>query len=171
MERLGARGEGLGLVVAGKEGWMVDALMRRLRTHPELGRRLHLLEGPDDEEVSALYDRAAALLFLSRGEGFGLPLVEAAHHGTAIVCSELAVFREIAGDVATYADASDAQALADTILRWQRARDEGRIPETRAMPRLSWEASAEALLSVLLEERWHWQQSWEAGESVARAAR
>jgi glycosyltransferase involved in cell wall biosynthesis len=171
MEQLWARGEPLGLVVAGKEGWMVDALLQRLRTHPELGRRLHVLEAPDDEEVSALYDRAEALLFLSRGEGFGLPLVEAAHHGTPIVCSDLPVFREIAGDFATYLDAADADALAGAIVGWQRARDEGRLPDTRSMPRLGWEASAEALLCVLLDERWHWQQSWEAGETVARASR
>jgi glycosyltransferase involved in cell wall biosynthesis len=171
MERRWARGEALGLVVAGKKGWMVDALLQRLRTHPELGRRLHLLEGPDDEEVSALYDRAEALLFLSRGEGFGLPLVEAAHHGTPILCSDLPVFREIAGDFATYVEAFDAQSLADAIVRWRQAREEGRLPDTRSMPRLDWEASADALLDVLLDERWHWQQTWEAGESVAPASR
>jgi glycosyltransferase involved in cell wall biosynthesis len=157
MERIWAGGEALQLVIAGKEGWMVEALMQRIRTHPELGRRLHLLERPDDDEVSALYDRAAGLLFLSRGEGFGLPLVEAAHHGTPILCSDLAVFREIAGEFATYVEAADSGELAEAIVRWQHARDAGVLPDTRAMPRLTWEASAEALLGALLDEAWHWQ--------------
>jgi len=85
----------------GKAG-MVSDLMDRLRGHPMRGTRLFVLDAPSDQDVSFLYGHAAGLLYLSKGEGFGLPLLEAANHGTPIICSDIPVFHEIAGDFATY---------------------------------------------------------------------
>jgi len=156
MERLWERGETLRLVVTGKEGWMVGDLMERLRSHPRLGKELFLVEQPSDPEVATLYDRAAGLLFLSRGEGFGLPLVEAASHGTPILCSDLPVFHEVAGDFATYVADGDADLLAAAIGSWWERRRANAVPDTRAMPMLSWEQSTEALLRVVADGEWYW---------------
>ena len=156
METLWSRNERLRLVITGKEGWMASDLMRRLRAHPELGRRLFVVEQPDDAEVATLYDRADGLLFLSRGEGFGLPLVEAARHGVPIVCSDLPVFHEVAGCYATYVPGYDVPVVVDAIADWWDRRQANAVPDTRDMPRLTWEESAEALLSVVLDDRWHW---------------
>ncbi len=156
MELLWARGATPRLVIAGKEGWMVSGLMERLRAHPRLGSELHVVEHPTDAEITALYDRAGGLLFLSRGEGFGLPLVEAANHGIPILCSDLPVFHEIAGEFATYVSSDDSGTLAETIDEWWGRRSTGAVPDTRAMPRHTWEQSAEALLSVLIDGNWHW---------------
>ena len=133
---------------------MVDKLMARLRTHPELGKRLFLYEAASDLEITHLYAHAAGLLFLSKGEGFGLPLVEAAHHGIAIICSDLPVFREIAGDYATYISATNPQETATEILDWWHHLQEGRLPDTVGMPRLTWEQSADALLNVIIDNNW-----------------
>jgi glycosyltransferase involved in cell wall biosynthesis len=154
LERLWADGDAPPLVVAGRAGWLVDDLVARLRSHPEAGRRLHWIEDPDDEELLALYSRSAGLLFLSRGEGFGLPLVEAAAHGLPILCSRLAVFAEVAGAHAAYLDAEDPEGIAREISTWWRARAHGNVPDSRRIPRLSWEESAEELLSVVLDPTW-----------------
>jgi glycosyltransferase involved in cell wall biosynthesis len=156
METLWAQGETLHLVVAGKEGWLVDELMRRLRSHPRLGQQLFLVEQPTDAEVAALYDQAAGLLFLSRGEGFGLPLVEAANHGTPILCSDLPVFHEVAGVHATYVEGEDPASLAPQIAAWWSRRREGDVPDSRNMPRLTWEQSGEALMDVIAGDNWYW---------------
>jgi glycosyltransferase involved in cell wall biosynthesis len=156
MERLWARGETLRLVITGKEGWMVEDLMARLRAHPQLGRQLFLVEQPTDAEVATLYDRAAGLLFLSRGEGFGLPLVEAASHGIPIVCSDLPVFHEVAGEYATYVSGCDGETLAAELDAWCTRRRANAVPDTRLMPKLSWAESAEALLRVVADGDWHW---------------
>ena len=154
MERLWSSGSDLRLCVAGKEGWMVSELMARLRNHPQLGRRLFLIESPIDADLGFLYRNAVALLFPSTGEGFGLPLVEAANHGLPILCSDIPVFHEIAGDHAIYLDRRDPGAVASKIEEMLARKKSGRLPDSRNMPRLSWEQSAEALLDVVLENKW-----------------
>src|SRR3546814_20205534 len=77
-ESLWARGTDIALVIVGKLGWRVDGLPDRLRRHPEFGKRLFWLEGISDEFLEQLYARTSFLLGASEGEGFGLPLIEAA---------------------------------------------------------------------------------------------
>ena len=48
-EQLWARGVDTNLVIVGKQGLKVEALVKRLRTHLELGKRLFWLEGISDE--------------------------------------------------------------------------------------------------------------------------
>lgn len=158
MELLWAQGVELSLCVAGKEGWMVGEVMERMRTHPELGKRLFLFEKPSDNEIAALYQEASGLIFLSVGEGFGLPLVEAAHFGIPIICSDIPVFREIAGEFATYLKLGTAQDIIEAILNWLNLRTSGILPDTRNMPRLTWEESAEQMLKVVMDENWLWKQ-------------
>lgn len=59
---------------------------------------------PSDALVSDLYRLADALLLTSHEEGFGLPILEAGIHRLPIVCSDLPVLRELAGDDALYVD-------------------------------------------------------------------
>ncbi len=155
MELLWARGVDANLCIAGKRGWMVDEFMARMSTHLESGRRLRFIDGPDDQELLYCYAHSAALLLPSAGEGFGLPLIEAAQFGTPILASDIPVFREIAGDHATYFPIGNAEQLATTLESWLVACDCGTMRKSGAMPRLTWEQSAEALLDILLDNRWY----------------
>lgn len=149
MESLWAQGYDLDLCIAGKEGWMVEELMKCLRNHPLLGKRLFLFENPSDVDLRKLYENAAGLLFLSKGEGFGLPLIEAAHYGTPIVCSDIPVFREISGNYATYVNISNEEELKKDLLAWWSKKQARQLPDTRLMPRLTWEQSAHMLWQVI----------------------
>lgn len=150
MEILWDQGHDLCLCIAGKEGWMVGELMEYLRQHPRKGDKLFLVERPSDADINTLYKKAAGLLFISKGEGFGLPLVEAAHHGIPIVCSDIPVFREISGDFATYVKMNDASTLATDLKEWWIKKQEHQLLDTRLMPRLTWEQSCEMLLQVVI---------------------
>ena len=154
MERLWAQGHELCLCIAGKEGWMVKELMEKLRSHPLAGSKLFLMEHSTDDEIDCLYAKASGLLFLSKGEGFGLPLVEAPNHGTPIICSNIPVFHEIAGDFATYVSIENAGLLARELAAWWDRKLAQQLPDTSKMPRLTWEESTNALLNVVLDNNW-----------------
>jgi mannosylglucosylglycerate synthase len=55
-----------------------------------------------DAVMADLYQLADGLLFPSRYEGFGIPIIEAGLLGLPIFCSDIAPFRETAGDAAVY---------------------------------------------------------------------
>ena len=145
------------LVIVGKQGWMMEALAEKLRTHPERERRLFWLAGVSDEMLLKLYRACAALLAASVGEGFGLPLIEAAQHGLPIIARSLPVFREVGGEHAYYFEAADAGALAATLAQWLALHAEGRAPQSAALPWLTWKDSTAQLVQALTQAHWYRQ--------------
>jgi glycosyltransferase involved in cell wall biosynthesis len=155
MEALWKRGCDIGLCIAGKKGWMVDELMERIVHHPELGKKLHFIDQPTDEELHYAYRHSSVLLFPSAGEGFGLPVIEAAQFGTPIIASDIPVLREIAGEHATYFSLGSVDSLVCCMEEWLIKAKSGDIPASRDIEWLTWEQSAEQLLSVILDNRWY----------------
>jgi glycosyltransferase involved in cell wall biosynthesis len=102
------------LVLAGYSGWLgataVDAGAR-----DRLGASLHEVGRVTEEQLWELYAGATAFVFPSVHEGFGLPVVEAMSQGIPVVCSDLPVLREVAGDAAVFVPPRDAPAWADVL--------------------------------------------------------
>jgi glycosyltransferase involved in cell wall biosynthesis len=157
-ERLWQKGSKLSLAIAGRKGWLLEEFMNRLRNHPALGTTLFLFEDFDDTQIAELYRKASVFLFLSKGEGFGLPLVESASYGTPIICSDIAVFREIADGHATFVKTEDPNALAQDIEQWLAASAAKTSPCSTGMKRLTWEQSTEALIEVVVKNNWYWKK-------------
>lgn len=149
-ETLWAEGSDAVLVVVGKRGWMVDALCEELASHPRLNRELFWLQGASDEFLERLYSVCSCLIAASEGEGFGLPLIEAAQRELPIIARDLPVFREVAGDYAFYFSACDRSGIARAIRDWMELYAAGRHPRPNGMPWLTWAQSAEQLAGVLL---------------------
>jgi glycosyltransferase involved in cell wall biosynthesis len=133
-------------VIVGSKGWNVRSLERRIVEHPEFGRRLFWLQGASDADLRYLYERTRALVFPSIAEGFGLPLVEAAHFGARAIASDIRVFREVGGDWVSYFDPADSDAL---LARMKEAL--AASAPAQACDILSWRRSAEALARLLRE--------------------
>jgi len=157
-EQLWAAGVDVNLVIVGREGWkpLPDAdrrtlprIMERLRSSGELGRRLLWLDGIDDDTLQQVYLASTCLLSPSEGEGFGLPLIEAAHHGLPLLVRDLPVFREVAGDHAHYFAGLDGESLAAAVRAWLALHAEGRHPPSRGMAWMTWQEQARALLALL----------------------
>jgi glycosyltransferase involved in cell wall biosynthesis len=100
------------LFIVGQRGWnnqvVFDRLDQGLKSVIELPKLT-------DGAVTALLQRAQALLFPSFSEGFGLPAAEAAKMGVPVICSPLRVFREVLGEYPIYADVSDMYAWQEKI--------------------------------------------------------
>lgn len=145
-ELLWMQGVDVNLVFVGKQGWMVEGLVERLRNHAELGKRLFWLEGISDEYLEKAYAASTCLIAASEGEGFGLPLIEAAQHKLPIIARDIPVFREVAGEHAFYfKNAEDPQVITQCITQWLELNDRGQAPQSVAMPWLTWKESAEHL--------------------------
>ncbi len=77
--------------------------------------QIHSLGYLDKREVRALMQVAAALVFPSLEEGFGLPVVEAFAAGLPVVCSRGSALEEVAGQAATLVNPLDAASIATGI--------------------------------------------------------
>ena len=146
------------LVVVGKQGWMTDDLASRMRSHAEAGRRLFWFERMADDALDRLYGSCAALIAASRGEGYGLPLVEASRHGLPIIARDIPVFREVAGAHAHYFSADAPASFLATLREWLELRKSGGAPDSRLIEVIDWSKSTAALVDVLLERKWY--RSW-----------
>ena len=96
-----------------------------------------------------LYAQCSALLAASEAEGFGLPLIESAQKGLPVIARDLPVFREVAGDHATYFIGTDAGALANAIRDWL-ARSAQQRPAAENMQWLSWAQSTQQLVRQIV---------------------
>ncbi|WP_292532394.1 glycosyltransferase family 1 protein [Methylocystis sp.] len=150
-EELWANGRDIRLIVVGRRGWFEEAVVDEILTHGEFGRRLFWFDDVDDDELSFLYDHAAALIFPSYAEGFGLPIVEAARRGRQAICSDIPVFREVGGSGALYFRVNDAKALAETLADFLDGRRAG---DPDQVSRVAWRDAARRVVEVIAREEW-----------------
>ena len=80
-----------------------------------LGDRIHFTGPVRADRLVALYRGADLLAFPSLHEGFGLPVLEAMAQSTAVLCSDIPVLREVAGNAARFVDPNDADAWAAAL--------------------------------------------------------
>lgn len=117
-------------------GRLISAFMRFRKQYPETPVRL-VLSGqqtarlqrlvqdasPDvlhlgfvsRAQVAAIYLDCRAVIIPSLFEGFGMPVIEGLGFGKPVYCSNLEVFRELAGDLVNYFDATSEQVLVSTF--------------------------------------------------------
>ena len=100
------------LVVAG-EPWNQNELM--LIRALDLEEKVRLIVEPSDDLLRVLYSCAAAFVYPSYNEGFGIPLLEAMACGTLVLASDNEVFNEVAGDAAIYFDPYDLTGISRAL--------------------------------------------------------
>ena len=145
--------QGTGLVLAGKAGWLYDALLARVG---ELGleERVLLPGYVADADLPALLSGATAFLFPSLYEGFGLPVIEAMACGVPVVCSNVSSLPEVAGDAALLVDPLDTGAWSSAMERVsndERLRRDLVERGRRQITRFSWGRCAGEVLELLEE--------------------
>jgi glycosyltransferase involved in cell wall biosynthesis len=132
------------LWLAGQAGWGLKEFDNEIARHPAASR-IKRLGFVDEAVLPALLRHSRAVAYPSRGEGFGLPVLEALACGASVVTSQDTVMAEVAGDAARLVVIGDAfglaQALADTLSSSVAQRAE-RAATARARAQLfTWDAS------------------------------
>lgn len=105
---------GLQLVLAGKKEKYYMQLEDKAKTSP-VANSIHFTGFIPDEELKWLYQNAAAYVFPSLSEGFGLPGLEAMVHNCPVVSSTATCLPEVYGDAAEYFDPNSAEDMARAI--------------------------------------------------------
>ncbi|MCY4114272.1 MAG: glycosyltransferase family 1 protein [Chloroflexi bacterium] len=147
-------GRTLPVVHVGREGWLCERVFADIESAGSPGIRFVGQIG--DATLRALYRQAAALVYPSFAEGFGLPILEAFACGTPVVTSNGSGMLEAAGDAAELVDPHDPESIAAGIVRV--ARDVDRRAELvergrRRLEDFSWSRSARLMLDVYAEAR------------------
>ncbi|NLE77208.1 MAG: glycosyltransferase family 4 protein [Chloroflexi bacterium] len=132
-------------------GGTLTAAQHALAERLGVGPRLHTLGIVPREDLPALYSLARALVFPSRYEGFGLPVLEAMACGTPVVCSGVASLPEVAGDAALLVDPDDCEALAAAVTQLFAPSDLGerlRLAGLARAAQFTWARCAAAVAEV-----------------------
>lgn len=104
-----------------------------------------------DADLPALLGGSLGLLYPSRYEGFGLPVVEAMACGVPVVTTRLTSLAEVGGDAALYVDPDDAEAMAAAIVRLAGSsglRDDLGARGIANAARFTWGAAAAAMAEI-----------------------
>jgi glycosyltransferase involved in cell wall biosynthesis len=132
----------LALAVVGGEGW---------GPQPQLDRPGVIRLGRvSDEELARLYRGAAAVVYPSRFEGFGMPITEAMASGAPVVASSHASLDEACGTAAVRADPESPEAIAAAIRDALERRDELRARGFEHARGFSWAATGRTFLEGYL---------------------
>jgi len=132
---------------AGDHAWLEREVTRLHLT----GRVRHLGYVPHGD-LPGLFGNAAAFVFPSLEEGFGLPVLEAMASGAAVITSDRSSLPEVAGDAALLVDPLDPGAIRDAVLAVLHGEGVADGLRARGVARaqgFTWAATARRTMSVL----------------------
>jgi glycosyltransferase involved in cell wall biosynthesis len=143
------------LVIAGKRGWLTEAIERRA-AELGVGDRVVFAGYLPDDDVPALLSGALAFVFPSLYEGFGMPVLEAMACGAPVLAANTSSLPEVAGDAALLVDPTDSGAIAAGLARLAgdaALRAELRERGLARAAQFTWDRCATETLKILLAAR------------------
>jgi hypothetical protein len=149
-EKLWKAGENFRLIYVGRKGWKADELYERIISHPEMGTRFLFVENASEDELAAIYDASTALISPSRGEGYGLPVVEAALRGLPVLVSDIPIYHEVAGEGGIFFSLDDSESLCTSVREVAGWTDDERKIKAAKVNIGTWEQGAKEILTGFL---------------------
>ena len=121
------------LLVIGQRGWEAEKVFNILDHEEKLKGHVVELNRCSDRDLARHLASARALLFPSKAEGYGLPLVEALGMGSPVIASDLPAFREIGQGVPLLLDPSDEEAWESAILDFAQPKSAARAEQLKRL--------------------------------------
>ena len=138
--------EDIQLLIIGKLGWMVEEFVEFLSKNEKLKSKVMWLQDASDIELHWAYQNSTALIAASFTEGFGLPIVEAAHFGLPSICSDIPIFREVTDNNAIYFPPMDVEVLKNILLDWDNLKNS---IDPRKIRLYSWQECSREILDIV----------------------
>jgi glycosyltransferase involved in cell wall biosynthesis/SAM-dependent methyltransferase len=115
------------------------------------GSTVHMLQ-LSDEELAIAYSGAVSLVYPSKYEGFGMPIVEAMACGCPVITCPNASIPEVAGEAAIYVNDNDVDAIAIALCDVQKPRVRKALVEAglAQAKKFSWAKMANIVSSALI---------------------
>ena len=139
------------LVLAGSDREGEGVTLRRIARQAGVEDRLVMPGFVSNAVLRALYHLALCVVLPSRGEGFGLPLVEAMACGTPVIAANIQALPEVVGDAGVLVDPHGVDGMAKQLERISKDaafRDELIRKGRRWRKTFSWRAAAESTAAV-----------------------
>ncbi len=134
------------LVLVGRPGWNTDDLQAEILNHPHFCRGLYWFSDASDEVLELLYGSCAGVIVGSKGEGFGLPVIEAVGHRKPVLARSLDVYRDFGLSGVSYFHDDRPDQLANRILQWLQEIESGAIGAGE-VPVYNWNESYRTFVS------------------------
>jgi glycosyltransferase involved in cell wall biosynthesis len=150
------------LVLVGVDRGVGDALLEEA-TRLNVRDAIDLRGRVSDAELVALYQQCAALVYPSRYEGFGFPLVEAMACGAPVIASNRSAIPEVTGSAAVLLDPDDEQGFAAAIARVLSDDEFAASCRARGLARaaqFTWQATAVRTADAYRRVASIYQRSW-----------
>ncbi|MEF9917345.1 MAG: glycosyltransferase family 1 protein [Lachnospiraceae bacterium] len=155
------------LCIIGHTGWKMQKFIEYIRQHKKYQKNLLFMEGATDGELVFAYKNSYALIQASAGEGFGLPLIEAGHYNLPIMCSDIPIFHEVAGQAVLYFDRDDITSIKKCIKKLEELTKNGMMPESRNICSLSWNQAAKKVFNMIGNNKdWYIKYNKQSGEKA-----
>ncbi len=155
MNDLRRRCPGVGLVIAGREGWGAADVYESLKRAGENSGVI--LTGPVSEaELQALYSGASVTVFPSLYEGFGYPVLEAMQWDCPVVANRIPVMEEVVGEGGCLVSVEDRLGWIDAVARLlENSKERMKVIASgrENLERFHWEGVADRLLEQIAATR------------------
>jgi len=129
------------LLFIGKHGWKVDKIMAKFKGNKNYNKKFFILNDVNDVELDYILSNSKAMIFGSKGEGLGLPLIEAGDKNIPIIARKIEVIEEVSGQDVSYFE--DKETLVNLIENFEPKKSKA-ISE-----RISWDKSSEKLAQII----------------------
>jgi glycosyltransferase involved in cell wall biosynthesis len=154
-ETMWAKGIDVTLVVVGQLGWAENNAVEQLQVLQAKTDKIQWLNYVSDPMLKSLYEGCAGTLMASFGEGFGLPLIEAAHYGASLIARDLPISREVCGDHAWYFQAQSGTELASELQEWLKLYHRSSEPKSLGVEWQTWPQSTAQLIDSVVHNQWN----------------
>ena len=114
--------------------------------------KFHWSKNLNGGEMAKYYNAADLLFYVTKEEGFGLPILEAMACSTPVICANIGASPEVAGEAAFKLDPDDVPAIAETIekiLTNRQVSHDLQIAGLKNVTKFSWKSFADQLISAV----------------------